>query len=182
VVEYGDFECPYCGRAEPAVRDLLRDFADVGYVWRHLPLADMHPNAELAAEASEAATAQGAFWPMHDLLLKHQDALGPADLMGYADQLGLDVERFTPASPQARRCPPNRRGRRGRRPQRRLRHPDLLHQRAPPLRRLRHRRPLGRRPCGRRPGELAASWAAERRATARLAPALIGCVGTTRTA
>jgi len=76
------------------VRELLHDFADVRYVWRHLPLADVHPNAELAAEASEAAAAQGAFWPMHDLLLEHQDALGPADLVGYADQLGLDVERF----------------------------------------------------------------------------------------
>ena len=94
VVEYGDFECPYCGRAEPAVRELLRDFADVGYVWRHLPLGDVHPNAQLAAEASEAAAAQGAFWPMHDLLFEHQDALRPADLVGYADQLGLDVERF----------------------------------------------------------------------------------------
>ncbi len=95
VVEYGDFECPYCGRAEPHVRELLRDFADVRYVWRHLPLSDVHPNAELAAEASEAAAAQGAFWPMHDLLLSHQDALQPADLVGYAAQLGLDVERFT---------------------------------------------------------------------------------------
>jgi len=95
VVEYGDFECPYCGRAEPAVRELLRDFADVRYVWRHLPLSDVHPNAELAAEAAEAAAAQGAFWPMHDLLLSRQDALQPADLVGYAEQLGLDVERFT---------------------------------------------------------------------------------------
>ena len=94
VVEYGDFECPYCGRAEPQVRELLRDFADVRYVWRHLPLSDVHPNAELAAEASEAADAQGAFWPMHDLLLEHQDALQPADLVRYAEQLGLDVERF----------------------------------------------------------------------------------------
>ena len=94
VVEYGDFECPYCGRAEPQVRALLRDFADVRYVWRHLPLSDVHPNAELAAEASEAADAQGAFWPMHDLLLEHQDALQPADLVRYAEQLGLDVERF----------------------------------------------------------------------------------------
>ena len=95
VVEYGDFECPYCGRAEPQVRELLRDFADVRYVWRHLPLSDVHPNAELAAEASEAAAAQGAFWPMHDLLLEHQDALQPADLVRYAEQLGLDVERFS---------------------------------------------------------------------------------------
>jgi Na+/H+ antiporter NhaA len=95
VVEYGDFECPYCGKAEPQVRALLRDFADVRYVWRHLPLSDVHPNAQLAAEASEAAAAQDAFWPMHDLLLDHQDALQPADLVRYAEQLGLDVARFT---------------------------------------------------------------------------------------
>ena len=95
VVEYGDFECPYCGRAEPVVRELLGGFADVRYVWRHLPLTDVHSHAELAAEASEAAAAQGAFWEMHDLLLTHQDALRAPDLMGYAEQLGLDVERFS---------------------------------------------------------------------------------------
>src|SRR5947208_3172949 len=72
VVEYGDFECPYCGRAEPVVRELLADFADVRYVWRHLPLSDVHPNAQLAAEATEAAASQNAFWEMHDLLLDHQ--------------------------------------------------------------------------------------------------------------
>ena len=94
VVEYGDFECPYCGRAEPQVRALLRDFADVRYVWRHLPLTDVHPNAQLAAEASEAAAAQDAFWPMHDRLLQHQDALQPSDLVSHAEQLGLDVGRF----------------------------------------------------------------------------------------
>jgi Na+/H+ antiporter NhaA len=97
VVEYGDFECPYCGRAEPVVRELLRDFADVRYVWRHLPLNDVHPNAQLAAESAEAAADQGAFWEMHDLLLTHQDALRPKDLIGYAEQLGLDVEHFTTA-------------------------------------------------------------------------------------
>jgi len=95
MVEYGDFECPYCGRAEPAVRELLREFGDVRYVWRHLPLSDVHPNAQLAAEASEAAARQAAFWEMHDLLFDHQDALEPSDLMGYAEQLGLDIERFT---------------------------------------------------------------------------------------
>jgi Na+/H+ antiporter NhaA len=95
VVEYGDFECPYCGQAEPVVRELLRDFGDVRYVWRHLPLTDVHPRAQLAAEAAEAAADQGAFWEMHDLLLDHQDALRPTDLIGYAEQLGLDVERFT---------------------------------------------------------------------------------------
>src|SRR6185437_9381271 len=94
VVEYGDFECPFCGQAEPVLRELLRDFADVRYVWRHLPLADVHLDAQLAAEASEAAAEQGAFWEMHDLLLDRQDALDVDDLIGYAAQLGLDVERF----------------------------------------------------------------------------------------
>jgi Na+/H+ antiporter NhaA len=97
VVEYGDFECPYCGQAEPVVRQLLREFGDVAYVWRHLPLTDVHPNAQLAAEAAEAAADQGAFWEMHDLLLDHQDALRPDDLLGYAEQLGLDLGRFTAA-------------------------------------------------------------------------------------
>ena len=94
VVEYGDFECPYCGRAEPVVRELLTDFADVRYVWRHLPLSDVHPNAQLAAEAAEAAANQDAFWEMHDLLLDHQGDLQPRDLLAYAEQLGLDLERF----------------------------------------------------------------------------------------
>ena len=95
LVEYGDFECPYCGQAEPVVRELLADFGDLRYVWRHLPLNDVHPRAQLAAEASEAAAAQGAFWEMHDLLLENQDALRPPDLARYAEELGLDVERFT---------------------------------------------------------------------------------------
>jgi Na+/H+ antiporter NhaA/protein-disulfide isomerase len=94
LVEYGDFECPYCGRAESVLRELLRDFGDIRYVWRHLPLSDVHPRAQLAAEASEAAAEQGSFWEMHDLLLDHQDRLTPGDLIGYAEQLGLDVERF----------------------------------------------------------------------------------------
>jgi len=95
LVEYGDFECPHCGEAEPVVRELLSDFGDVRYVWRHLPLSDVHPRAHLAAEAAEAAAEQGAFWDMHDVLLRHQDALRPGDLLGYAEQVGLDVERFT---------------------------------------------------------------------------------------
>jgi Na+/H+ antiporter NhaA len=94
VVEYGDFECPYCGRAEPIVRELLADFGDVRYVWRHLPLSDVHPNAQAAAEASEAAAAQGAFWEMHDLLLEHQGELRARDLLAYAERLGLDLDRF----------------------------------------------------------------------------------------
>jgi Na+/H+ antiporter NhaA len=95
VVEYGDFECPFCGQAEPVVRELLGDFGDVRYVWRHLPLNDVHPHAQLAAEASEAAAEQGAFWEMHDLLFDNQDALEADDLIGYAERLGLDVERFS---------------------------------------------------------------------------------------
>jgi protein-disulfide isomerase len=95
VVEYGDFECPYCGQAEPFVRELLREFGNVRYVWRHLPLNDVHPHARLAAEAAEAAAAQDAFWEMHDLLLDHQNALRPADLIRYAEQLGLDIEHFS---------------------------------------------------------------------------------------
>jgi Na+/H+ antiporter NhaA len=94
LVEYGDFECPYCGQAEPVVRELLAEVGDVRYVWRHLPLIDVHPRAQLAAEASEAAAGQGAFWPMHDLLFEHQEALAPADLVRYAAELGLDVPRF----------------------------------------------------------------------------------------
>ncbi len=94
VVEYGDFQCPYCGQAEPAVRQLLADFGDVRYVWRHLPLTDVHPRAQAAAEAAEAAAAQGSFWEMHDLLLDHQDALKQSDLTGYANELGLDVQQF----------------------------------------------------------------------------------------
>ena len=94
LVEYGDFECPYCGQAEPVVRELLADHGDVRYVWRHLPLVDVHPRAHLAALASEAAAAQGAFWPMHDVLIDQQADLRPTNLVDYADRLGLDVDRF----------------------------------------------------------------------------------------
>jgi Na+/H+ antiporter NhaA len=93
VIEFGDFECPYCGRAEPVIRDLLTD-SDVRYVWRHLPLTDVHPHAQLAAEAAEAADAQDAFWPMHDLLMQRQDDLRATDLVKYANELGLDPDRF----------------------------------------------------------------------------------------
>jgi protein-disulfide isomerase len=97
IVEYGDFECPYCGQAEPFTRRVLNDFGDVRYVWRHLPLNDVHPRAQMAAEAAEAAGAQRGFWAMHDRLLEHQGALGQADLIGYAAALGLDAERFADA-------------------------------------------------------------------------------------
>jgi Na+/H+ antiporter NhaA len=93
VIEFGDFECPFCGQAEAVVRDLLAD-TTLRFVWRHLPLTDVHPAALLAAEASEAAAAQGKFWEMHDLLLERQESLTPADLVRHAGDLGLDVERF----------------------------------------------------------------------------------------
>jgi Na+/H+ antiporter NhaA len=94
LVEYGDLECPYCGQAEPVIRELLADFGDLRYVWRHLPLNDVHPMAQQAAEATEAAAEQGAFWELHDLLLGRQDALRLPDLIRYAGELGLDTERF----------------------------------------------------------------------------------------
>jgi Na+/H+ antiporter NhaA/predicted DsbA family dithiol-disulfide isomerase len=95
LIEYGDYECPYCGQAEEVIRELLSSFGDdVRYVWRHLPLNDVHPSAQLAAEAAEAAAAQGAFWPMHDMLIAHQDELRPMHLRQYAEEVGLDVERF----------------------------------------------------------------------------------------
>jgi Na+/H+ antiporter NhaA len=96
LLEYGDFECPYCGRAESVVRELLPSFGDdLRYVWRHLPLNDVHTHAQLAAEAAEAASAQGRFWEFYDALFAHQGALSPRDLAGYAEDLGLDVERFS---------------------------------------------------------------------------------------
>jgi Na+/H+ antiporter NhaA len=95
LVEYGDYECPYCGQAETVIRSLLTSFGDdLRYVWRHLPLNDVHPGAQLAAEAAEAAGAQGQFWEMHDRLLDHQVELFPTDLARHANDLGLDMRRF----------------------------------------------------------------------------------------
>jgi Na+/H+ antiporter 1/Thioredoxin len=95
LVEYGDFECPFCGRATGMVKELRRRLGEeLRYVFRHLPLTDVHPHAELAAEAAEAAAAQGRFWEFHDTLFAHQDELEFEDLAGHAAELGLDVERF----------------------------------------------------------------------------------------
>jgi protein-disulfide isomerase len=94
LLEYGDLECPFCNRAEPVIRELLADFGELRYVWRHLPLNDVHPHAQLAAEAAEAAADQGRFWEMHDLMFAHQDALTVRDIVGYAQELDLDLERF----------------------------------------------------------------------------------------
>ena len=94
LVEYGDFECPYCGQAEPAVRELLSEHGELRFVFRHLPLTDVHPHAQMAAEAAEAAASQDKFWEMHDALMDHQGDLTFRDLLGYAHDLGLDAGKF----------------------------------------------------------------------------------------
>ena len=95
LLEYGDFQCPYCGQAENAIRELLASHGDdIRYVWRHLPLNDVHPNAQLASEAAEAAAAQGKFWEMYDTLLAHQDELTPRDLVRHGTAIGLDGDRL----------------------------------------------------------------------------------------
>ncbi|MCC7025062.1 MAG: DsbA family protein [Thermomicrobiales bacterium] len=97
-LEYGDFECPHCGHMEPILRELRRMAGDgMRFAWRQFPLTSSHPYAEIAAEASEAAGAQGAFWPMHDTLLANQQALAPEDLVAYAGQLGLDARAVATA-------------------------------------------------------------------------------------
>jgi protein-disulfide isomerase len=94
LVEYGDFECPFCGRSYPAVRRLRGELGDrLQFVFRHFPRPE-HPHARHAAEASEAASAQGHFWEMHDQLFEHQAALTDGDLASYAANIGLDVARF----------------------------------------------------------------------------------------
>jgi protein-disulfide isomerase len=91
LVEYGDFECPYCGRAFPVVKSVQRRLGDqLLFVYRHFPLGEMHPHAESAAEMAEAAGTRGLFWEMHDLLFRNQQALTNHDLVGYATQLGID--------------------------------------------------------------------------------------------
>jgi Na+/H+ antiporter NhaA len=106
LIEYGDFECSYCGLAESNIRELLAaEGDDLRFVFRHLPLSDVHPHAQLAAEAAEAAAGQGAFWDMYDLLLAHQDELTPRDIRGYAQELGLDLDQFTEDLRQRRHAP-----------------------------------------------------------------------------
>lgn len=96
LLEYGDFECSYCGAAYPVLKQLQRRMGDaLRFVFRSFPLAESHPHAMAAAEAAEAAGAQGKFWPMHDLLFEHQTALGLTHLLGYAQSLKLDVPRFS---------------------------------------------------------------------------------------
>ena len=95
LVEYGDFECPYCAAAYLIVKKVQEAMGDnLRFVFRHFPLTQIHPHAEGAAEASEAAGAQGQFWEMHDLLYENQRALDPLHLLGYAEELELDTQRF----------------------------------------------------------------------------------------
>jgi protein-disulfide isomerase len=94
LVEYGDFECPHCGRAYPIVQGVRRYSGEqLRFVYRHFPLVEAHPHAERAAEASEAAGAQGRFWEMHDILFRNQFALEDEDLIRYAARIGVDAQR-----------------------------------------------------------------------------------------
>jgi protein-disulfide isomerase len=96
LVEYGDYECPYCGAAYPIVKEVQARMGErLRFVFRNFPITTSHPHAEQAAEAAEAAAAQGRFWQMHDHLYEHQRRLGDDDLRGYAAELGLDVDRFS---------------------------------------------------------------------------------------
>lgn len=95
LVEYGDFQCPFCGAAHPALLNIEKRFRrDLRFVFRHFPLTELHPFALLAAEAAEAAGVQGQFWQMHDMLFENQSNLTPEDLVGYATELDLDVNAF----------------------------------------------------------------------------------------
>lgn len=98
LVEYGDYQCPYCGMAYPIVKELQREFGEsLRLVFRNMPLANVHPHAEAAAEAAEAVAEQGHFWEMHDLLYENQTNLGDVALARYAAQAGADEAAFTHA-------------------------------------------------------------------------------------
>jgi protein-disulfide isomerase len=95
LVEYGDYECPYCGAAYPIIKEVQARMGErLRFVFRNFPISTSHPHAEQAAEAAEAASAQGSFWEMHDVLYENQKRLRDEDLRSYAEKLGLDVERF----------------------------------------------------------------------------------------
>jgi len=101
VIEFGDFECPYCGEEEPIVTQMLSDYAGlIRFVFKEFPLTTIHPYAELAAQAALAANAQGMFWPFHDTLYAHQSALARDDLDAYAAMLGLNLTQFEAALDQ----------------------------------------------------------------------------------
>ena len=95
LVQYGDYECPYCGEAYPIVKEVQARMANrLRFVFRNFPISTSHPHAERAAEAAEAAAVQGKFWQMHDVLYENQRELRDEDLRTYAEQLQLDIERF----------------------------------------------------------------------------------------
>lgn len=95
LVEYGDYECPYCGKAFPIVKRIQEQMGDrLRFVFRNFPIATSHPHARAAAEAAEAAGGQGKFWPMHDELYRHQHTLERADFVRFATRIGLDVDQF----------------------------------------------------------------------------------------
>jgi len=95
LVEYGDYECPHCGAAYPIVKAVQKHFGKkLKFVYRNFPLKNVHPHAELAAEAAEAAAAQGRFWEMHDAIFEHQSRLGEHFLLELAGKLNLDTQRF----------------------------------------------------------------------------------------
>ena len=95
LVEYGDYECPYCGKAHPIVKRIQKKMGQrLRFVFRNFPLNTIHAHAGVAAQAAEAAAAQGKFWEMHDLLFENQDKLADADLNSYALKLGLEIYRF----------------------------------------------------------------------------------------
>ena len=131
LVEYGDYECPYCGRGVSDRESNPQRLGDrLRFVFRNFPLAEMHPHAEHAAEAAEAAGAQGKFWEMHDMLFENQDALDDENLARYAKALGLDVPRFIremESQHYARRA--GARGFSQRGAERSERHADVFHQR-----------------------------------------------------
>ena len=105
LVEYGDYECPYCGAAFPIVKRIQRQMADrLRFVFRNFPITTSHPHAEAAAESAEAAAVQGHFWEMHDLLYENQRQLTDPALRSYGEKLGLDLDRFVTSWPDT--CTP----------------------------------------------------------------------------
>ncbi len=151
LVEYGDFECPYCGRAEPVIEELLGRFGDdLRFVFRHLPLNDVHPTPRRPRRQPEAAAAQGAFWPMHDRLLRNQDELTTRDLSRLRGRPRPGRGALRQDLRRRRYAAPHRARHRERRCQRRVRHADLLRQRPATPGRLRrgdaHPRGEGGRP------------------------------------
>ena len=95
LVEYGDYQCPHCGRAYPIIKRVQKKLGtDLKFVFRNFPLSEVHPDAFNAAVAAEAAALQGKFWEMHDVIFENQENLSPEDLFSYAERVGLDVSRF----------------------------------------------------------------------------------------